>query len=72
MHRFGAAAAGRRGLIGDHVFRDRRTGRPVGMTLWESEADWRSAVEAQRAAVEHDPFDEWGAEGSDAFQLDEI
>lgn len=72
MHRFGAAAAGAPGLIDVKTLRDRRSGRLVGMARWEDEASWRAGVEAMRAAVDDDPFDEWEAEETQSFLLDEV
>jgi heme-degrading monooxygenase HmoA len=71
MHRFGAAGAGQPGFIEAKTLRDRRTGRLVGMARWEDEASWRAGVEAMRAAVEDDPFDEWEAEETESFLLEE-
>jgi heme-degrading monooxygenase HmoA len=71
MHRFGAAGAGQPGFIEAKTLRDRRTGRLVGMARWEDEASWRAGVEAMRAAVEDDPFDEWEAEETEGFLLAE-
>ena len=61
MHRFGAAGNGQPGFIEAKTLRDNRSGRLVGMARWEDEASWRAGVEAMRAAVEDDPFDEWEA-----------
>jgi len=71
MHRFGAAAAGLPGFIDARTLRDRRSGRLVGMARWEDEASWRTGVEAMRAAVEDDPFDEWEAMEAEVFLLEE-
>lgn len=72
MHRFGAAAEGAPGFIDAKVLRDRRSGRLVGMARWKDEAAWRAGVEAMRAAVADDPFDEWEAEETEGFLLDEV
>jgi heme-degrading monooxygenase HmoA len=71
MHRFGAAGAGRPGFIEALVLRDKRSGRLVGMARWEDEASWRAGVEALRAAVEDDPFDEWEHGEPESFLLEE-
>jgi heme-degrading monooxygenase HmoA len=71
MHRFGAAGAGQAGFVEAKTLRDARTGRLVGMARWEDEASWRAGVEAMRAAVEDDPFDEWEAEETESFLLEE-
>ena len=72
MHRFGAAGAGQAGFIEAHTLRDVRTGRLVGMARWEDEASWRAGVEAMRAAVTDDPFDEWEAGETEGFFLEEV
>lgn len=72
MHRFGAAGAGQPGFIDAKTLRDARTGRLVGMARWEDEASWRAGAEAMRAAVEDDPFDEWEAEDTQGFLLQEV
>jgi len=71
MHRFGAAGAGQRGFIDAKTLRDKRSGRLVGMARWGDEASWRAGVEAMRAAVESDPFDEWEAAETESFLLEE-
>jgi heme-degrading monooxygenase HmoA len=72
MHRFGAAGAGQPGFIDAQTLRDARTGRLVGMARWEDEASWRAGVEAMRAAVDDDPFDEWEAADTEVFLLEEV
>ena len=72
MHRFAAAGAGQPGFIEARTLRDARSGRLVGMARWEDEASWRAGVEAMRAAVEDDPFDEWEVADSEGFFLEEI
>ena len=72
MHRFGAAGAGQPGFVEARTLRDARTGRLVGMARWEDETSWRAGVEAMRAAVADDPFDEWEAEEPEVFLLEEV
>ncbi|MEI6449299.1 MAG: hypothetical protein WCP98_05025 [Actinomycetes bacterium] len=71
MHRFGAAGAGRPGFVEAMTLRDQRSGRLVGMARWQDAASWRAGVDAMRAAVESDPFDEWEAEETESFLLEE-
>jgi heme-degrading monooxygenase HmoA len=71
MHRFGAAGAGQPGFVEAMTLRDQRSGRLVGMARWEDEASWRAGVEAMRAAVEADPFDEWEAAETESFLLED-
>ena len=42
------------------------------MARWEDEASWRAGVEAMRAAVEDDPFDEWEAVDTEGLLLEEV
>ena len=72
MHRFGAAGLGQLALIDAKSLRDRHTGRLVGMARWEDEASWQAGVGAMRAAVAHDPFDEWEAAEVQGFFLKEV
>ena len=72
MHRFGAAGAGQPGFIEAKMLRDTRSGRLIGMARWEDEGSWRAGVEAMRAAVEEDPFDDWEAAETEGFLLEEV
>jgi heme-degrading monooxygenase HmoA len=72
MHRFGAAGAGQPGFVEALTLRDARSGRLVGMARWEDEESWRAGVEAMRAAVEGDPFDDWEAADTEGFLLEEV
>jgi heme-degrading monooxygenase HmoA len=72
MHRYGAAGVGHPGLIDVKTLRDRRTGRLIGMARWEDEESWQAGVEAMRAAVADDPFDEWEAAEVEGFLLVEV
>jgi heme-degrading monooxygenase HmoA len=72
MQRFGAAGAGQPGFIEARIMRDTRSGRLVGMARWDDEASWGAGVEAMRAAVADDPFDEWEGGETDGFLLEEV
>ncbi len=72
MHRYGRAASGAAGLRELHTLKDLRSGRLVGLAIWEDEASWRSGVEAMRAAVKDDPFDEWEERDPEGFALVEV
>ena len=72
MHRYGAAGRGQQGFIDAKTLRDTRTGRLIGMARWEDEASWSAGVEAMRAAVAGDPFDEWEAAEVEGFFLEEV
>ncbi len=42
------------------------------MARWADEESWRAGVEAMRAAVEDDPFDEWEVAETEGFLLEEV
>ena len=71
MHRFAAAGDGQPGFIEAKTLRDKRSGRLVGMARWEDETSWRAGVDAMRAAVEDDAFDEWEAAETESLLLEE-
>ena len=72
MRRYGAAGRGQPGLIDVKTLRDRRTGRLVGMARWEDKASWEAGVEAMRAAVADDPFNEWEDAEVEGYLLEEV
>ena len=72
MRRFGAAGASQPGFVEGLVLRDARSRRLIGMARWADEESWRAGVEAMRAAVEDDPFDEWEAAETEGFLLEEV
>jgi heme-degrading monooxygenase HmoA len=72
MHRYGAAMRGQPGHVEAHTFRDRRSGRLVGMARWESEEQWRAAMPAMEAAVANDDFEAWEEAPPEVFVLDEV
>ena len=69
MHRADAAAAGAPGLIQMGAWRDERSGRLVGLALWESAEAFEAAHERIFAVVEDDPFDERCERPPDVFHL---
>ena len=72
MHRYGGAAEGTPGLREVHTLKDLHSDRLVGLAIWEDDASWRSGVEAMRAAVADDPFDEWEEHDPEGFALVEV
>ena len=72
MQRFGAAGAGQPGFIEARIMRDTRSGHLVGTARWDDEASWRAGVEAMRAAVAADPFEEWEEGETEGFFLEEV
>lgn len=72
MHRFGAAISGEPGLIGIHTMEDQRSGRLVGLAMFESREDATRLLPAANEAVADDDFDNWHAEETEGFHLNEI
>jgi len=48
MNRFGAAFRGQRGLVDCYVFKERGTGKLVGISVWDTEDPFRKAMLAVR------------------------
>lgn len=71
MHRFGAAA-GQPGFREAHTFRDDARRTLAGLAIWDDEASWRAGVEAMRAAVADDPFEEWEERRPEVLHLAEV
>jgi heme-degrading monooxygenase HmoA len=69
MHSFAAAVAGAPGLVSADALKDERSGRLVGLALWESRSRWEAGVETMRKAVEDDDFDLWEEREPDVFLL---
>ena len=72
MHRFGNAAAGAPGLLHAATLKEARSGRLVGLMVWDSRASWQEGVERSRAAVADDDFDLWEEREPESFLLDEV
>jgi len=72
MHRFGAAIKGHPGLQRVHTLREQRTGRLVGVAIWDSKEAWFAARPAMLAAVENDDFDTWEERPPDVYHLEEV
>ena len=72
MHRFAAAVAGAPGLLSANALKDERSGRLVGLAIWESRPRWEAGVETMRKAVEADDFDLWEEREPDVFLLDAV
>lgn len=72
MHRYGAAIAGRPGLVSVHTLADAGSERLVGLALFESEAAFEALAPLARAAVVDDPFEVWEQVPIDGLRLTEV
>lgn len=72
MHRFGAAMRDQPGLQRTHTLRDQKTGRLVGLAIWDTREQWIAARPLMQAAVQNDPFQEWENEPPEVFFLEEV
>jgi hypothetical protein len=72
MHRFGAAMAGRPGLVSVQTLSDAETDRLVGLAVFESEDAFARLIPLARQAVASDPFDLWESEPIEGFRLIEV
>jgi heme-degrading monooxygenase HmoA len=69
MQRVDQAAHGAAGLIEIGAWRDKDTGRLVGLARWESAEAFAASAEAIFAVVADDPFDQWCERPPDVFHL---
>jgi heme-degrading monooxygenase HmoA len=69
MHRVGEAAQGAPGLVQIGAWQDERSGRMVGLAMWESQEAFEASAERIFGAVADDPFDQWMEQPPDVFHL---
>lgn len=69
MGRVDQTAQGSPGLIQIGAWQDQRSGRVVGIAVWESQEDFAASVERIFRAVADDPFDQWLEQPPDVFHL---
>lgn len=72
MHRYGAAIAGRPGLVSVHTLEDAGSQRLVGLAIFESEADFEVLAPVARAAVADDPFEVWESKPIEGLRLTQV
>ncbi|SNU02152.1 hypothetical protein SAMN06298212_12621 [Ruaniaceae bacterium KH17] len=72
MRRFGAAIAGREGVISIRTMLDEASGRLVGIAIFESEEAANALLPLAQAAVADDDFDTWAASETDGLRLVDI
>jgi GAF domain-containing protein len=71
MRRFGAAMQGKPGHIQAHALKDEKTGRLIGLALWESREQWEAAMPDVHKVVEGDDFEAWEERPPEVFHLGE-
>jgi quinol monooxygenase YgiN len=69
MHRVDDAARNAEGLIQIGAWRDARSGRLVGLALWESHEAFEAAAPHIFATVADDPIMEWSQRPPDSLHL---
>jgi heme-degrading monooxygenase HmoA len=72
MHRFAAGGAGQPGLQEVHTMLDVRSGKLVGLAIWESREAFEAGVEAMRAAVEDEPILDWEDGAPAVYLLEDV
>jgi len=72
MHRFGNSVRGKPGCRLIHSLKDQKTGRLIGLAIWDSKEEWLAQRPVMEAAVEGDPFEEWEFDDPEVFHLDEV
>jgi heme-degrading monooxygenase HmoA len=71
MNRVDRAAQGAPGLIRIGAWRDKKSGRLVGLAEWESEEAFEAEVDRIFEVVADDPFDVWLDQPPEVFHLTE-
>jgi hypothetical protein len=69
MRRVAVAAQGAAGLVRIGPWRDDRSGRLVGLAIWESREAFEAAAPGIFAVVADDPIMEWSTQPTDIFHL---
>jgi heme-degrading monooxygenase HmoA len=69
MGRVDEAAQGSPGLVQIGAWQDQRSGRLVGIAMWESQDAFAASAERIFQAVADDPFDQWLERPPDVFHL---
>ena len=72
MHRFGGAISTQVGHRWNHTMCDEKTGRLVGIAVWDSKEDMLAARPVMKGAVKDDDFDDWEERENETFYLHEI
>ncbi len=72
MHRFQTAIKNKPGMKSATTFKDRKSGRLVGIAIWDSWESMNSARPAMVESTKNDRFDEWEESEMETFQLDEV
>ncbi|MCZ7586467.1 MAG: hypothetical protein M5R36_25795 [Deltaproteobacteria bacterium] len=69
MHRFGAAIRDKPGCRMVNTLKDEKTGKLIGLAIWDSKEQMLAARPAMAEAVKDDPFDEWESAPPEVFLL---
>jgi len=72
MYRYGAAMKDKPGFQRGHALRDIRTGKLIGLAIWDSKEEWEAARPAMAEAVRNDPFHEWEDVPPKVYHLEEV
>lgn len=72
MHRFGAAITSQPGLQQVHTLRDQKTGRLIGLAIWNTKEAWLAARPVMQEAVKDDDFDTWEEEPPEVYHLEVV
>ena len=72
MKRYGAAMEGNPGHREAHILRDTKTGKLIGMAIWDTKEQWEAAYPTLEQAVRDDPFHEWEEMPPKVYHLEEV
>lgn len=72
MRRFGAAMKDLPGLQQVHTLKDEKTGRLIGLAIWDDKEQWEKALPVMYEAVKGDDFEDWEEQATQVFHLVEV
>jgi len=72
MQRFAAVGRSQAGLHEVHTMRDAKSGKLLGLAIWESREAFDQGVEAMRTAVENDPFLDWEDTNPEVYLFEDV
>ncbi len=72
MRRYCEAMKDKPGLQRAHALRDVRTGKLVGLAIWDSKDNWSAAKPAMDESIKNDPFHEWEDVPPKVYHLEEM
>jgi len=72
MRRYAAVMDGKPGGREAHLLQDTRTGKIVGLYMWDTKEHWEAVLPEMEDAIKDDPFHEWEDMPPKVYHLEEL